>query len=109
MASNVQAETLDPDDPLPQDEDQVVVLDGDGHGTEATKDKEIIIGQPDSPDYNIHNSVVYTHNYFRRKNDETAVCLTCEQLNKSIKDKTMMRKTVFASSQGSTSGKIDIN
>lgn len=97
----------DPDDPPPQDEEQVVVIDGDGDGEgEGRKEqapKEIIIGQP-AEDYNIQASVVFSHNYFKKNENDTATCLTCEKMNETMKDKTMIRKAVFASSQGSTSG-----
>lgn len=109
MASN---QDSDPDDPLPQDDQQaqdVVVIDGAGDGAEkekegSTKDKEITIGQPDIEDYNCHASVAFSHNYFKKNNNETATCLTCEKMNKSTKDKTMMRNAVLTTCQGSTSG-----
>ena len=70
----------------------------------STKDKEITIGQPDIEDYNCHASVAFSHNYFKKNNNETATCLTCEKMNKSTKDKTMMRNAVLTTCQGSTSG-----
>ena len=68
---------------------------------------EFIIGEPESPDFDIQGSVCYTHRYFKKiAGTDTAVCLTCERFNAKRGAKDVKRKDMFSTAGGSTAGKV---
>ena len=67
--------------------------------------RETVVGEPDSNDFRLHGSVVYTHNYFRKIDRTTAICLSCKVSNEANQTKPP-RKENFKVSGGNTSGKI---
>ena len=58
----------------------VAQVSGENNNNPAT-----IIGEPLSDNYNVDQSVVWTHNYFRKKSPSEAVCLSCEAENEANK------------------------
>ena len=49
--------------------------------------RETVVGEPDSNDFRLHGSVVYTHNYFRKIDRTTAICLSCKVSNEANQTK----------------------
>ena len=98
------------------DEAEVVVVDPDGtdqrNNNNAVGENEVssdgtrktVIGEPDSTDFRLKGSVVYTHNYFRRVDRNNATCLTCKEFNESNPNK-VQRKENYKINGGNTSGK----
>lgn len=92
-----------PDDPEPIDVD----VEGNERQGAGEKIKSRGIGDhPGDEMLNVSAAPVYTFNYFRKNNDGTATCLSCEEYNKSCKDQMFKRKADFVTSKSSTSGKI---
>lgn len=94
-------------------DNQVPVIDlvsvannNDPAGTVAEEDldPEVIVGEPIDTDTDIYGSVIYTHGYFKKvAGTDTAVCITCQQLNANGGPK---RKDTFSTAGGSTAGKF---
>ena len=95
-------------------DNQVPVIDlvsvannNDPAGTVAEEDPdpEVIVGEPQiDTDTDIYGSVIYTHGYFKKvAGTDTAVCITCQQLNANGGPK---RKDTFSTAGGSTAGKF---
>ena len=61
--------------------------------------------KPESDNFNIGTSIVYSHQYFKKIEDtDTAVCLTCQKHNEGIGSKEPKRKDTFSAAGSSTSG-----
>ena len=94
--------------------DEVVIIDPDAtdnnntqeeeNGVAADVTRETVIGEPDSSDFRLHGSVVYTHNYFKKIDRNTQCCLSCKAFNEANPTKPP-RKDNFKVSGGNTSGK----
>ena len=67
----------------------------------------VIIGELSTPDYDVMDSVVYSHNYFEKSLDGlSAVCLTCQLINSKLGPRDVKKKESFSIQGSSTSGKL---
>ena len=73
--------------------------------TNNNKSSKIVIGEPESDNFDIGASIVYSHRYFKKiEGTDTAVCLTCQKHNEGIGPKEPKRKETFSAAGSSTSG-----
>ena len=91
----------------PSEPVDIVDVDKDGD-TSENNNKEVMIGEPDSENFSLEKSVVWSHNYFRKDtvDKEKAICLSCEAENKANEGnkRFMKHKVEFKTNKGSTSG-----
>ena len=83
----------------------IIVSEANNNSAAATKTAgDIIIGQPSDPDFNPAEATVFSHNFFRRVNAASAVCLICEKYNNSESRQGPKKKELFLTTGGNTSG-----
>jgi len=95
--------------PAPDDVIEVISVGNNNvPAAAATGDEvesDVIIGDPEVADFDIHGSVCYTHRYFKKiAGTVTAVCLTCQRFNAKRGPKDVKRKDTFSTAGGSTAG-----
>ena len=81
-----------------------VVAEENNNATVVRALSGVIIGEPSSPDYDINEAVVYSHNYFEKSKDGlSAVCLTCQLSNSKLAPR-FIKKESYSIQGSSTSG-----
>ena len=68
----------------------------------------IVIGEPSSQDYDFQESVIWTHNYFRKCEDsEHAIRLTCEAENLTRGPNQVKKKEKYSTTGWRTAGRLN--
>ena len=95
------------DQPLDPGGDVVVVSESNNNDSASTP---VIIGEPKDKNFNVNESVIWSHNWFRKSEDpQQGICLLCEADNAKLPAtaaaKARKKKDAFSAVNWSTSGK----